>query len=89
VSPHGVATLIILASLMPDELLQILGLLLVIMVLDFAAMLSARPLLARLGTALWIAEMILGVLQLALSVQAIVYGVRLLAVQLFGVHRAG
>jgi multiple antibiotic resistance protein len=56
-----------------------------IMALDLVAMIFARTLLRVLGFPLQILSTVMGVLQVALSVQMIVYGIRLLLVEKFGV----
>lgn len=78
ITPYGVAVLIIFVTLMPERTLPILGLLVLVMVLDLLAMIFARQILRTLGAALRIFGMILGVLQVALAVQIIFYGVRIL-----------
>jgi multiple antibiotic resistance protein len=84
VYPFGIATLILFVSLMPEQSLGIVGALIAVMILNLIATLFVRPLLARAGVALQVIGMILGVLQVALAVQAIVYGVHLIAVESFG-----
>ncbi|MGC1379493.1 MAG: MarC family protein [Candidatus Baltobacteraceae bacterium] len=84
VTPYGIAAVILLLTLMPDRLVEIVTILLAIMLLDLLAMLFARSILRVAAFGLQVAGTIMGVLQVALSVQMIVYGIRLIAVQSFG-----
>jgi len=85
VTPYGIAAVILLVTLMPDSSWNILEILLGIMVLDLVAMIFARTLLRVVGFPLQILSTVMGVLQVALSVQMVVYGIRLLLVEKFGV----
>jgi multiple antibiotic resistance protein len=85
VTPYGIAAVILLGTLMPDSSWSILGILLGIMALDLAAMIFARTLLRVVGFPLQILSTVMGVLQVALSVQMVVYGIRLLLTERFGV----
>jgi hypothetical protein len=85
VTPYGIAAVILLGTLMPDSSWSILGILLGIMALDLAAMIFARTLLRVVGFPLQILSTVMGVLQVALSVQMVVYGIRLLLMEKFGV----
>jgi multiple antibiotic resistance protein len=77
VSPYGVATVILVLTLMPGSQLTVIGMLIAIMVLDLLAMLFARPILKVLGFPLQIVGTILGVLQVAFAVQMMIFGVKL------------
>ncbi len=84
VTPYGIAAVILLLALMPDRVTTIVVILLGIMLLDLIAMLCARSVLRVVAFPLQILGTVMGVLQVALSVQMIVYGVKLIAVQSFG-----
>lgn len=88
-TPYGIAAVILLITLMPDATRSIVGILIGIMALDFVAMIFARPLLKVLGFALQIVGTVMGVLQVALSVQMVVYGIRLLLAERFGITFPG
>jgi multiple antibiotic resistance protein len=85
VTPYGIAAVIFLITLMPESSWSIVAILMGIMALDLVAMIFARTLLRVLGFPLQILSTVMGVLQVALSVQMIVYGIRLLLVEKFGV----
>lgn len=84
VTPYGVAVLIMLMTLAPDsqERLQILGLAALVLVLDLLAMLAAERILKApfVAIALGISGSVMAVLQIALGVQAIVVGLRILGI---------
>jgi multiple antibiotic resistance protein len=84
VTPYGIAAVILLLTLMPQQMVTIVGILIGITVLDFVTMLFARRILAVVAFPLQIVGTVMGVLQVALSVQMVVYGIRLIAVQSFG-----
>lgn len=73
VTPYGVATLIILMATMPTLGQQglLLGLVAVILLLNWVAMIFARPILRRLATPLELIGWVLGVLQVALGLNLI------------------
>ncbi|MGC9991957.1 MAG: MarC family protein [Candidatus Cybelea sp.] len=85
VTPYGIAAVILLLTLMPEKMIAIVEILVGIMALDLVAMLFARNILAGVAFPLQILGTVMGVLQVALSVQIIVYGIRLIAVQSFGI----
>jgi multiple antibiotic resistance protein len=89
VTPHGIAAVILFMALMPQQTGAIVALLLVIMVLDLLAMIFARQILGVFAFPLEIVGSVLGVLQVALSIQVIVAGIRLIAVEKFGFHPPG
>jgi multiple antibiotic resistance protein len=86
VSPWGLCAVIFVLTLMPTQMLPIMGILVGIMALDLLAMLFARPILKYLAFPLQLVGTVMGVLQVALSVQMIVLGVRLILVERFGAH---
>jgi multiple antibiotic resistance protein len=86
VSPYGVSAVILVMTIMPQSTLEVVVLLLVVMALDFVAMLFARQILAVLALPLEIVGSVMGVLQVALSVQMVVYGIQLIVAQRFGLH---
>ena len=73
VSPYGVATLIILMATMPTFGQQILlfGLIAVMLLLNWVAMIFARPILRRFAVLLELVGWVLGVLQVALGLNLI------------------
>jgi multiple antibiotic resistance protein len=84
VTPYGIAAVILLLALMPDKVTTVVAILLGIMLLDLVAMLCARSVLRAVAFPLQILGTVMGVLQVALSVQMVAYGVKLIAVQSFG-----
>ena len=84
VTPYGIAAVILLLTLMPERIVSIVGILIGIMVLDLLAMLFARKILAVVAFPLQILGTVMGVLQVALSIQMVIYGIRLVAAQSFG-----
>lgn len=84
VTPHGIAVLILLLTLHPGMAgaLQILGVAAIVLLLDLLAMLGAERLLKVpfVMPALGIIGAVMGVLQVALGVQAMVTGLRLLGI---------
>lgn len=84
VTPYGIAAVILLLTLMPERTVTIVAILIGIMILDLVAMLFARKILAVVAFPLQIVGTVMGVLQVALSVQMVLYGIRLVAAQSFG-----
>jgi multiple antibiotic resistance protein len=82
VTPYGVATVVLVASMFPDMRMAALGVGLGIMVLNFLAMVFASKILKTPGVApaLMLIGSVLGVLQVALGVQMMVTGLRLLGI---------
>jgi multiple antibiotic resistance protein len=80
ITPYGIAVLLRVVTLRPDNILQILGVAAVVLVLDLLAMLSADRILKTLllGSALGIVGSVMAVLQIALGVQAVVDALHLL-----------
>ena len=80
VTPWGLAVLIMVVTLWTGHALEILGVTVAVLVLNFVAMLSVERIVKTpfVVTALAIVGMVLGVLQVALGVQAAVNGLRLL-----------
>jgi multiple antibiotic resistance protein len=86
VTPYGIAAVILLLTLMPSRQFTVVVILVGIMLLDLIAMFFARHILAVLAFPLQIVGTVMGVLQVALSVQMVIYGIRLIAVQNFGLR---
>jgi multiple antibiotic resistance protein len=82
ITPYGTAALILLVSAADDRsrVLQILGIFLVVMFLNLAAMLFARPILKYGTGVLSFLGAVLGILQVALAVQMLIIGGRMLRV---------
>jgi multiple antibiotic resistance protein len=82
VTPWGIAVLIMLATLRRDNMLQILGVTAFVLVLDLLAMLVADRILKTpfVASALGIVGAVMGVLQIALAVQATVDALRMMGV---------
>jgi multiple antibiotic resistance protein len=86
VTPWGIAAVIFFLTVRPDETWPIVAILIGVMALDLLAMLFARPILRVLGFPLQLVETVLSVLQVALSVELVVFGIKLVAIQRFGAH---
>jgi multiple antibiotic resistance protein len=86
VSPWGICAVIFVLTLMPAQTIPIMGILIGIMALDLLAMLFARQILRYLAFPLQLVGTVMGVLQVALSVQMVVLGIRLIAIERFGAH---
>lgn len=83
VTPYGIAALIVFATLAHDDLraeLSIAAIVLVILAMDWAAMIFADRILKWLGTALQIFAVVLGIAQVAIGLQVIFQSLRLLGV---------
>ena len=80
ITPYGVAVLILLATLRSNHLPEIAGVMAVILVLNFLAMLFADFILksAVVSTVLGVIGTVMGVLQVALGVQVVVDALRML-----------
>jgi len=76
VTPYGVATVIVFLTIAPEVKWAIVGLVLVIMIIDLLVMLFIRPLLRVLGVPLQLLGIVFAVLQVALSVQMILFAFR-------------
>lgn len=77
-TPYGIALLVSLVSLQPQSIAMILGALLVVLALDLLAMLYATTILHWLGPPLQVFGSLLSILQVALSIQLMLVGFRLL-----------
>jgi multiple antibiotic resistance protein len=77
VPPYGIAVVILLLSIEPTQTLTIVGILVLMMVLNLAAMLFARPILRILGLPLQLVANVLTVLQVALAIEMIIFAFRL------------
>lgn len=78
VTPYGVATVIVFLSLQPESIGEIVGAFMIIMVLNLVVMLFAHPIVRWGGALLGLIGQVLSVLQVALSIEIIVFGLRLL-----------
>ena len=81
VTPHGIAALIVFATLANGDRsaeLSIAAIVLVILAMDWAAMIFAERILKWLGTALQILAVVLGIAQVAIGLQVIFQSLRLL-----------
>jgi multiple antibiotic resistance protein len=77
-TPYGIALLVALFSLQPQTIPSIVGALLVVMALDLLTMLFSRTISHWLSEPLLVLGSVLSILQVALSVQLIYGGFRLL-----------
>ncbi|MGH6883604.1 MAG: MarC family protein, partial [Hypericibacter sp.] len=83
VTPYGIAAVIVFAALMRDDndaKLMLAGAVLLILALDWLAMLFADTVLKWAGTALQIFAVVLGVTQIALGLQVIMHNLALIGV---------
>ena len=82
VTPNGIAVLILILTLRPAESLTILGVAAFVLALDLLAMLGAGLILKVpfITPALGIVGSVMGILQVALGVQAVADGLRLLGI---------
>jgi multiple antibiotic resistance protein len=80
VTPYGIAAVIVFATLarQDGEKLVVAGMVLLILVLDWLAMLFAEAVVRWLGTALQVFAVVLGVTQIALGLQVIVQSLAML-----------
>jgi multiple antibiotic resistance protein len=83
VTPYGIAAVIVFATLAQDDMsakVAIASIVLVILVLDWLAMLFAEAILKWTGTALQVFTVVLGVTQIALGLQIITHSLSLIGV---------
>jgi len=82
VTPYGIAAVIVFAALLQDyeAKLMLAGAVLLILALDWVAMLFADTVLKWAGTALQIFAVVLGVTQIALGLQIIMHNLALIGV---------
>jgi multiple antibiotic resistance protein len=83
VTPYGIAAVIVFATLAQDDIsakLTIAGIVLVILLLDWLAMLFAEAILEWTGTALQVFTVVLGVTQIALGLQIITHSLSMIGV---------
>jgi multiple antibiotic resistance protein len=83
VTPYGIAAVIVFATLAAgrdDAELMIVGMVLLILALDWVAMLFAETILRRIGVALQVFAVVLGVTQIALGLQVIVHSLCMIGV---------
>ena len=83
VTPYGIAAVIVFATLAQDDIsakLSIASIVLVILLLDWLAMLFADAILKWTGTALQVFTVVLGVTQIALGLQIITHSLSMIGV---------
>ena len=82
VTPYGIAAVIVFATLAADrnDAALIVGMVLLILALDWIAMLFAETILRRIGTALQVLAVVLGVTQIALGLQVILHSLCMIGV---------
>ena len=83
VTPYGIAAVIVFATLAQDnatEKLTVASIVLVILFLDWLAMLFADTILKWTGTALQVFTVVLGVTQIALGLQIITHSLSMIGV---------
>ena len=80
-TPYGIAVVIVLLALAPQYWLTILGLVVVVMLIDFLLMYFVRPVLRALGLPLSLLGIVLSVFQVALSIQFGLFAIRTIAAQ--------
>ncbi len=78
VTPYGLAIAVTLLTLAPEARWQILGCMTAVIVIDFLAMFFAKPVIKVLGLPLALLGVVLGVLQVALSLQIVIFAIRTL-----------
>jgi multiple antibiotic resistance protein len=76
VTPYGLAIAVALLALGPDIRWQILACMTAVIVIDYVVMLFAKPLIKALALPLTLLGVILGVLQVALSLQIVIFAFR-------------
>jgi multiple antibiotic resistance protein len=76
VTPYGLAIAVALLALAPEARWQILGCITAVIAIDYGVMLFAKPLVKVLGLPLTLLGVVLGVLQVALSVQIVIFAIR-------------
>ncbi len=83
VTPYGIAAVIVFAALAQDDYVDKLvlgGVVLLILVMDWLAMLFADAILRWVGTALQVFAVVLGVTQIALGLQVIMHSLSMIGV---------
>lgn len=78
-TPYGIATVIAFLTLQPESTPEIIGAFMIIMVLNLVVMVFARPIVRWGGAVLSLIGKVLSVLQVALSIEIINFGLRLLS----------
>jgi multiple antibiotic resistance protein len=86
VTPWGIAAVIFFLTVDSDQMWLIVAILVGVMALDLLAMLFAGQILRFFAFPLQLVETVLSVLQVALSVELVVFGIKLVAIQRFGAH---
>lgn len=82
VTPYGIAAVIVFSTLAGNrqaEGLTVAGIVLLILALDWAAMIFAEPILRWIGTSLQVLAIVLGVTQAALGLQVILHSYSMIA----------
>jgi multiple antibiotic resistance protein len=83
VTPYGIAAVIVFAALAQDnyvDRLVLAGVVLVILIMDWLAMLFAESILRWVGTTLQVFAVVLGVTQIALGLQVIMHSLAMIGV---------
>ena len=83
VTPYGIAAVIVFATLargQPEAEVMVAGIVLLILALDWAAMLFAETILKWIGTTLQVFAVVLGVTQVALGLQLIMHSLSMIGV---------
>ncbi|HEY1382602.1 MAG TPA: MarC family protein [Dongiaceae bacterium] len=83
VTPYGIAAVIVFAALAQNnyiDKLVVAGVVLLILALDWLAMLFAEAILKRVGTTLQVFAVVLGVTQIALGLQVILHSLSMIGV---------
>ena len=83
VTPYGIAAVIVFATLASgdhDAELTLAGIVLVILAMDWVAMLFAEVILKRVRTPLQVFAVVLGVTQIALGLQVILHSLSMIGV---------
>jgi multiple antibiotic resistance protein len=82
VTPYGIATVIVFLTLQPESTPEIIGAFMIIMALNLFIMLFARPIVRWGGAVLGLIGEVLSVLQVALSIEIINFGLLLLSARI-------
>ena len=83
VTPYGIAAVIVFATLAGGKygaVSMVTGIVLLILILDWAAMLFAESILKWVGTTLPVLAVVLGVTQIALGLQVILHSLSMIGV---------
>ena len=82
VTPYGIAAVIVFATLAPDDSakMMVASIVLLMLAMDWVAMLFAEVFLRWVGTALQVFAVVLGVTQIALGLQVIMHSLSMIGV---------